>query len=70
MITTGELPFIGKDRDEVKKKIDDDMAEAAKFGFQGTPGFLLNGIPVKGAYPASHFDGLIDELKKRGKITL
>jgi protein-disulfide isomerase len=56
--------------DEVKKKIDADMAEAAKFGFQGTPGFLLNGIPVKGAYPASHFDGLIDELKKRGKITL
>jgi protein-disulfide isomerase len=54
----------------VQKKIDADMAEAAKFGFQGTPGFLLNGIPVKGAYPTSHFDGLIDELKKRGKITL
>jgi protein-disulfide isomerase len=54
----------------VQKKIDADMAEAAKFGFQGTPGFLLNGIPVKGAYPASHFDGLIEELKKRGKITL
>lgn len=54
----------------VQKRIDADMAEAAKFGFQGTPGFLLNGIPVKGAYPTSHFDGLIEELKKRGKITL
>lgn len=54
----------------VQSRIDADMAEAAKFGFQGTPGFLLNGIPVKGAYPASHFDGLIEELKKRGKITL
>lgn len=54
----------------VQKRIDDDMAEAAKFGFQGTPGFLLNGIPVKGAYPTSHFDGLIEELKKRGKINL
>ncbi len=54
----------------VKKRIEADMAEAAKFGFQGTPGFLLNGIPVKGAYPTSHFDGLIEELKKRGKITL
>jgi len=56
--------------DVVQKRIDADMAEAAKFGFQGTPGFLLNGVPVKGAYPASHFDSLIEELKKRGKITL
>jgi protein-disulfide isomerase len=54
----------------VQKRIDADMAEAAKFGFQGTPGFLLNGIPVKGAYPTQHFDGLIEELKKRGKISL
>ncbi len=54
----------------VQKRIDADMAEAAKFGFQGTPGFLLNGIPVKGAYPTQHFDDLISELKKRGKITL
>jgi protein-disulfide isomerase len=54
----------------VQKRIDADMAEAAKFGFQGTPGFLLNGIPVKGAYPTTHFDGLVEELKKRGKVTL
>lgn len=54
----------------VQKRIDADMAEAAKFGFQGTPGFLLNGVPVKGAYPISHFDGLIEELKKRGKVSL
>ncbi|WPU64706.1 DsbA family protein [Peredibacter starrii] len=54
----------------VQKRIDADMAEAAKFGFQGTPGFLLNGVPVKGAYPTSHFDGLIEELKKRGKINI
>jgi protein-disulfide isomerase len=54
----------------VQKRIDADMAEAAKFGFQGTPGFILNGIPVKGAYPTSHFEGLIEELKKRGKLSL
>lgn len=54
----------------VQARIDADIAEAGKFGFQGTPGFLLNGIPVKGAYPASHFDSLIAELKKRGKISL
>lgn len=56
--------------EEVKKRIEEDMKEAAKFGFQGTPGFLLNGIPVKGAYPISHFEGILDELKKRGKINL
>lgn len=54
----------------VQSRIDADMAEAGKFGFQGTPGFLLNGVPVKGAYPTAHFDQIIEELKKRGKITL
>jgi protein-disulfide isomerase len=54
----------------VQSRIDADMAEAAKFGFQGTPGFILNGVPVKGAYPTSHFVQLIEELKKRGKINL
>lgn len=55
---------------EVQARIDADIAEAGKFGFQGTPGFLLNGVPVKGAYPTSHFDGLIEELKKRGKLNI
>lgn len=55
---------------EVNKRIDEDIAEATKFGFQGTPGFLLNGIPVKGAYPLSHFEGIINELQKRGKVKL
>jgi protein-disulfide isomerase len=56
--------------DSVQKRIAADVAEAGKYGFQGTPGFLLNGIPVKGAYPTQHFDDLISELKKRGKISL
>jgi protein-disulfide isomerase len=56
--------------EEVKTRIKQDMEEAAKFGFQGTPGFLLNGIPVKGAYPVEHFEVIIQELKKRGKVTL
>ena len=54
----------------VQKRIAADVAEAGKYGFQGTPGFLLNGIPVKGAYPTQHFDDLISELKKRGQISL
>ncbi|MBL7664869.1 MAG: thioredoxin domain-containing protein [Bacteriovoracaceae bacterium] len=56
--------------DVVKNRINADMEEAAKFGFQGTPGFLFNGVPVKGAYPTSHFENIIQELKKRGKITI
>lgn len=54
---------------KVEERIKADMEEAQKFGFQGTPGFLLNGIPVKGAYPPDHFDKIIDELKKRNKLT-
>lgn len=56
--------------DVVQKRIDEDKAEAAKYGFQGTPGFTVNGIPVKGAYPYSHFVKIIDELKKRGMLKL
>lgn len=47
---------------EVKERIEADIAEANKFGFQGTPGFILNGVPVKGAYPLSHFEGIIEKL--------
>jgi protein-disulfide isomerase len=50
----------------VKQKIDADVQEAQKFGFSGTPGFLLNGVPVKGAYPVEHFDGIIAKLDTRG----
>ncbi|MBF0362546.1 MAG: thioredoxin domain-containing protein [Oligoflexia bacterium] len=56
--------------DKVKARIAEDQKEAQEFGFQGTPGFVINGVPVKGAYPASHFDTIIEELKKRGKLSL
>lgn len=54
----------------VKKRIEEDMKEAASFGMQGTPGFLLNGIPVKGAYPASYFYDIVEKLKAKGKVKL
>jgi protein-disulfide isomerase len=56
--------------DKVKKRIDADMKEAAKFGMQGTPGFLINGIPIRGAYPTEKFDQVITELERRGKLKL
>ena len=55
---------------KVKDRIKQDMEEAAKLGFQGTPGFLLNGISVRGAYPAEHFDKIVEKLAEMGKISL
>ncbi|MCK4864686.1 MAG: thioredoxin domain-containing protein [Gammaproteobacteria bacterium] len=56
--------------DVINARIQEDMNEASKFDFQGTPGFLVNGIPVKGAYPLEHFVGIIEQLQKRKLITL
>jgi protein-disulfide isomerase len=55
---------------EVLDRIEQDQQEAAEYGMQGTPGFVLNGIPVRGAYPTSHFTGIVEELKKRGLVNL
>jgi protein-disulfide isomerase len=53
--------------DEIKKRIDADMEEAGKNGIEGTPGFLINGVSLKGAYPFPEFKKIIDEwLKKKG----
>lgn len=51
------------DSQSIKDKIAADIAEAKKFGFEGTPGFLLNGIPVRGAYPVENFDAIITRLE-------
>ncbi len=48
--------------DAVKKIIETQMAEAKKYEFSGTPGFLVNGVSVKGAYPVEHFKKIIDRL--------
>lgn len=67
-----DMKKLAKDLDSetVKTRIQQDLDEAKKFGFQGTPGFLINGIPVKGAYPASHFEGIINKLIEKGKLKL
>lgn len=49
--------------DMVKNKIAADVAEANKFGFSGTPGYLVNGIPLRGAYPVGAFEEIIAKLK-------
>ncbi len=54
----------------VLDKIAADEAEARKFGIQGTPGFVINGVPVKGAYPLEHFEKIIAMLKEKGKLKI
>jgi protein-disulfide isomerase len=44
-----------------------DMELAQKNGIQGTPGFFVNGIAVKGAYPVEHFKTIIDRLLGKAK---
>ncbi|MEO0335072.1 MAG: thioredoxin domain-containing protein [Pseudomonadota bacterium] len=48
------------DSSAVKDLIKADMDEARKFGFSGTPGFLVNGVSLKGAYPFPEFKKIID----------
>ena len=45
---------------EVEAQIKEDMALGAQNGIQGTPGFFVNGVAVKGAYPFEHFKMIID----------
>ncbi len=46
--------------DEVKKRIEEDKAEGEKFQFSGTPGYLINGVSLRGAFPPDEFKKIID----------
>lgn len=48
--------------DAVAAKIKGDMEEAQKFEFSGTPGYLVNGISIRGAYPFPEFKKIIDRV--------
>ena len=48
------------------KQVKEDTEAGAKNGIQGTPGFFVNGVAVKGAYPASHFKTIVDRWLKEG----
>lgn len=47
---------------EVADQIENDKAQAQKLGFNGTPGFTLNGVKILGAYPVEHFEKIITAL--------
>lgn len=46
------------------KQIKADSEIGQKNGIQGTPGFFVNGVAVKGAYPPEHFKGIIERWLK------
>lgn len=46
--------------DSARAMIKADMDEAQRFGFSGTPGFLINGVSLEGAYPRSAFEEIIN----------
>ena len=52
---------------EVAGQIDQDMAEAQKFGLRGTPMFLINGVSVRGAGPLEEFEKVIRLVEERDK---
>lgn len=52
---------------KVMSRIEADKKEAAGFGFQGTPGYLINGVSIRGAYPISEFEKIIDRLLGENK---
>lgn len=45
---------------EIEAQVKEDMALGQQNGIQGTPGFFVNGVAVKGAYPFEHFKMIID----------
>lgn len=46
--------------EKLNVRINADLAEARKFNFSGTPGYLINGVSLKGAYPIAAFKDIID----------
>ncbi len=48
------------DKESVMTRINADVEEAKKFQISGTPGFIINGVSLRGAYPYDEFKQIID----------
>lgn len=53
--------------EKVQKRIEEDKNEASEFGISGTPGFIIAGVTLKGAYPVESFVEIIDRKLKEKK---
>ncbi len=47
-----------------------DLDEGKRFGFTGTPSFLVNGVSFQGAYPLTAFESLIDRALKARTVAV
>lgn len=47
---------------EIEEQVKADANQANTLGFNGTPGFALNGVKILGAYPQEHFEKIINAL--------
>jgi protein-disulfide isomerase len=45
---------------DVRAVVDADLDEGRRFGFTGTPGFLINGVSIQGAHPIADFEQIIN----------
>ena len=52
--------------EDVKKRVEADLAEAQKLGVSGTPAFFINGKYMAGAQPFEAFKQRIDEELGKG----
>lgn len=48
--------------DAVTQRIAADRAEAERFGFDGTPAFVINGVSLVGNHPKRDFDRIIERI--------
>ncbi|MDR2338033.1 MAG: thioredoxin domain-containing protein [Deltaproteobacteria bacterium] len=55
------------DGEKLAKQLDNDIEMAGKLGVQGTPGFFINGTPIRGALPFEAFKSIIDKELAKGK---
>lgn len=53
---------------KLRELIRADEAEAAEYGFSGTPMFLVNGVSVRGAQPLAKFEETIGVLEQQGLV--
>lgn len=60
--------YLDVERADILQKIVDDSAEARRFGFRGTPGYVVGGVPINGAYPQETFVRLIEELSRQERL--
>lgn len=55
------------DNKKTLDKVKAQSSEAQRLGIQGTPGFIINGRALKGAYPFEQFKTIIDDELARAK---